>query len=202
MLAQYAQVLQSEEGLMKILAIVGSLRTESYNLKLAQAASSILAEHHPDIEFEILNWSDVPLFNQDIEYPTPDAVSHARTSVKEADGIWLFSPEYNHSIPGPLKNLLDWLSRPASKTEGQVLRNKPFALAGGSPGMSGTSHAQDALVVMLSFLQADIMNAPRLVIPHIAQQMKDGELSLLESAPYLEKQAAAFTRFIEAHQNR
>ncbi|MEG0503520.1 MAG: NAD(P)H-dependent oxidoreductase, partial [Raoultibacter sp.] len=107
-----------------------------------------------------------------------------------------------HSIPGPLKNLLDWLSRPVSKTEDQVLRGKPFALAGASPGMSGTSHAQDALVVMLSFVQANTMNAPRLVIPHIAQQMKDGVLSLSDSAPYLEKQAAAFVKFIEAQRCR
>lgn len=187
---------------MKILAIVGSLRTESYNLQLARAAGAVLAQNHPEVEYELLDWADVPLMNQDIEHPAPEAVARVREKVKTADGIWLFSPEYNHFFPGTLKNLLDWLSRPVSDTEGQVLRGKPIALAGTTPGMSGTSHAQDHLVTMLSFLQADIMNAPRLAIPHIGQQMENGALSLSSSAPYLEKQVAAFVGFIERHRNR
>lgn len=185
---------------MKILAIVGSLRKASYNLQLAEAAGTVLAKNHPDVEFEILDWTDVPLMNQDIEHPAPEPVARVREKVKQADGIWLFSPEYNHFFPGTLKNLLDWLSRPVSESEGQVLRGKPFALAGTSPGMSGTAHAQDHLVTMLSFLQADIMNAPRLAIPHIGQQMDGDKLSLSSSAPYLEKQAAAFVGFIERRQ--
>ena len=185
---------------MKILALVGSLRKESYNRALAQAAEHVLSEIHPEVTFEILDWADVPLLNQDYEYPAPAAVARVREAVKQADGIWLFSPEYNHFFPGVLKNLLDWLSRPVSETEGQVLRGKPFALAGASPGMSGASHGQDHLVTMLSFLQADIMNAPRLTIPHIAQQMKDSDLLLSSSAPYIKKQATAFVRFIEERQ--
>lgn len=185
---------------MKILAIVGSLRSESYNLQLAEAAASVITANHPEVEFEILDWSDVPLMNQDIEFPAPEPVARVREKVKAADGLWLFSPEYNHYFPGTLKNLLDWLSRPVSEIEGQVLRGKPIALAGTSPGASGTSHAQDHLVTMLSFLQADIMNAPRLAIPHIGQQMEGGKLSLTSSAPYLEKQAAAFIDFIERRQ--
>ena len=182
---------------MKILAIVGSLREASYNRQLAEAAKTVLAENHPEVDYEILSWADVPLMNQDIEYPAPEPVARVRQEVKAADGLWLFSPEYNHFFPGTLKNLLDWLSRPVSETEGQVLRAKPIALAGTSPGMSGTTHAQDHLVTMLSFLQADIMNAPRLAIPHIGQQMEGGRLSLSSSGQYLEKQAAAFVSFIE-----
>ena len=101
-------------------------------------------------------------------------------------------PEYNHAIPGPLKNLLDWLSRPVSATEAQVLAEKPVALAGASIGMSGASHAQDQLVGMLSFLDAHVMNKPRLCIPHIATQADEqGRLKLESSAPYLEAQADA-----------
>lgn len=185
---------------MKLLAIVGSLRAASYNRQLAEAARTVLAENHPEVEFEILDWADVPLMNQDIEHPAPKPVARVREQVKQADGIWLFSPEYNHFFPGTLKNLLDWLSRPVSESEGQVLRGKPVALAGTSPGMSGTALAQDHLVTMLSFLQADIMNAPRLAIPHIGQQTDGGKLSLSSSKPYLEKQAAAFVNFIERRQ--
>ncbi|SHK13728.1 NADPH-dependent FMN reductase [Desulforamulus aeronauticus DSM 10349] len=108
-----------------------------------------------------------------------------------------FTPEYNHFFPGVLKNLIDWLSRPISKTEGQVLTGKPAAISGISPGMSGTGIAQDHLVTLLSFLNMDIMNLPRLTIPNAMQQVnQDGKLELTTSAPYLIKQADAFLAFI------
>lgn len=182
---------------MNILAIAGSLRAASYNRQLAEAAGAALAKLHPEIDYRILAWDDVPFMNQDAEHPAPAAVTRVRDEVKRADGLWLFSPEYNHAIPGPLKNLLDWLSRPVSDTEGQVLAGKPVALAGASIGMSGAAHAQDQLVGVLSFLDARIMNQPRLAIPHIATQAEDGVLKLDASAPYLEKQAEAFVRFID-----
>ncbi|MBC5582592.1 NAD(P)H-dependent oxidoreductase [Eggerthella guodeyinii] len=183
---------------MKLLAIAGSLRENSYNRQLAEAAGTVMREKHPDVEFEILDWDDVPFMNQDAEHPAPEAVTRARAAVREADGLWLFSPEYNHAIPGPLKNLLDWLSRPVSATEAQVLGGKPVALAGASIGMSGAAHAQDQLVSMLSFLDAHVMNKPRLTIPHIATQADEqGRLELAASAPYLEAQADAFVRFVE-----
>lgn len=182
---------------MKVLAIAGSLRRESYNRQLALAAKEVMAQQHPEVDFQILTWDDVPFMNQDTEHPAPAAVTRVRKAVKEADGIWLFSPEYNHAIPGPLKNLIDWLSRPVSKTEGQVLSEKPVALAGASIGMSGASHAQEQLVGVLSFLNARIMNTPRLTIASIGTQAVNGVLKLEASAPYLEKQADAFVRFIE-----
>ena len=183
---------------MKLLAIAGSLREGSYNRQLAEAARTVMSEHHPEVAFDLLDWNDVPLMNQDIEHPAPEAVSRVRKAVREADGVWLFSPEYNHAIPGPLKNLLDWLSRPVSATEAQVLGQKPVALAGASIGMSGAAHAQDQLVNMLSFLDAHVMNKPRLCIPHIATQADEqGMLRLDASAPYLAAQADAFVRFVQ-----
>lgn len=185
---------------MKLLALAGSLRSGSYNRQLAEAAGVALRKLHPEVDYTILTWDDVPLMNQDIEHPAPAAVSRVRDEVKQADGLWLFSPEYNHAIPGPLKNLIDWLSRPVSETEGQVLSGKPVALAGASIGMSGAAHAQDQLVGVLSFLNAHLMNQPRLAIPHIATQAEGGVLKLDASAPYLEKQAEAFVRFVEQEQ--
>ena len=183
---------------MNLLAIAGSLREGSYNRQLAEAARSMMRERHPQVGFDVLVWDDVPFMNQDIEHPAPQAVSRVRDAVREADGLWLFSPEYNHAIPGPLKNLLDWLSRPVSASEGNVLAEKPVALAGASIGMSGAAHAQDQLASMLSFLDAHVMNKPRLAIPHIATQADDkGVLELNASAPYLEAQADAFVRFVE-----
>lgn len=182
---------------MNILSIAGSLRQNSYNHQLALAAQQVMAKRHPEVTFSLLDWSDVPFMNQDIEHPAPEAVARVREAVKQADGIWLFSPEYNHAVPGPLKNLLDWLSRPVGPTEGQVLAGKPIALAGASIGMSGASHAQDQLVGILSFINAHIMNAPRLTIPSIGMQAHEGILKLEASVPYLEKQADAFVSFIQ-----
>ena len=178
----------------KIIAIVGSLRRDSYNRQLAIEAGRILGEQ---VDFEILDYGDVPLLNQDIEYPAPDAVRRVREIIKSADGIWFFLPEYNHFFSGALKNLIDWLSRSISDSEPQVLKGKPAAVSGVTPGMSGTGIAQDHLVTLISFLNMKIMNQPRLTIANAMQQTdKNGRLSLTSSAPALEKQAQAFLHFI------
>jgi chromate reductase len=183
----------------RIVAIVGSLRKESYNRQLALTAKEVLGDR---AAFEILEYEDIPFMNQDIEYPAPEAVRRVRAAVREADGLWIFTPEYNHSYPGVLKNLIDWLSRPISKEERQVLAKKPIAVSGITPGMAGTSTAQDLLVMLLSMLNANVMNLPRLAIPNATQQTDEsGRLKLVSSLPYLERQANAFLKFIE-QQNR
>jgi len=178
----------------KIIAIIGSLRRDSFNRQLAMEAGRILGDQ---VNFEILDYSDVPLFNQDIEYPAPDAVRRVRGIIQSAGGIWFFSPEYNHSFPGVLKNLIDWLSRPIGESEGQVLRGKPAALSGITPGMSGTGIAQDHLVTLISFLNMKVMNQPRLTIPNALQQTdQNGRLALASGASLLAEQAQAFLNFI------
>ena len=179
---------------IKITAIVGSLRQDSYNRQLALEAGRIIGDR---AEYELMDYSDVPLLNQDIEYPAPDSVMRVRGIVQASDGIWFFSPEYNHFFPGVLKNLIDWLSRPISESEPQVLRKKPAAVSGITIGMSGTGIAQDHLVTLISLLNMKVMNLPRLTIPNAAQQTdSSGRLALTSSAPFLEKQAEAFLRFI------
>ncbi len=179
---------------IKITAIVGSLRKDSFNRQLAMAAKAALSD---SAEFEILEYADVPLMNQDIEFPAPAAVSRVREIIKSSDGIWFFTPEYNHFFSGVLKNLIDWLSRPISESEPQVLAGKPAAISGVSPSTCGTAIAQDHFVTLISFLNMDVMNVPRLTIPSVMQQLnKEGKLELVASAPYLEKQAKAFVSFI------
>ena len=92
-----------------ILFIIGSLRKDSFNRQLAKVAENMLADRF-DIKY--LEFEDVPLMNQDLEAETPETVKRVRQEVLAADGIWIFTPEYNFSYPGLLKNLLDWLSRP------------------------------------------------------------------------------------------
>ncbi|MGN1404987.1 MAG: NADPH-dependent FMN reductase, partial [Erysipelotrichaceae bacterium] len=93
----------------KVLFIVGSLRKESFNMQMAKEAEKFIGEK---AEVSYLEYSDIPYMNQDIEFPAPLEIQRVRNEVKEADGIWIFTPEYNGNIPGVLKNLLDWLSRP------------------------------------------------------------------------------------------
>jgi len=179
---------------VKILAIVGSLRKDSYNLQLARKAQEILADR---AEIKILDYSDVPFMNEDIEFPAPAPVKRVREEVKKADGIWFFTPEYNHSFTGVLKNLIDWLSRPISDTEPQVLIRKPAAISGVSLGMCGTSIAQDQLAMLLSYLDMDIMNQPRLTIPRAYEKLdSEGKFILGDSLPFLQKQADAFYNYI------
>lgn len=183
---------------LKIAAVVGSLRKDSYNRQLALAARHMSGDA---ADFELLEYADVPLMNPDIEFPAPESVRRIREVIKSADGIWFFTPEYNHFFPGVLKNLIDWLSRPISKNEPQVLSGKPAAISGISLGISGTGIAQDHLITLISFLNMSVMNSPRLTIPNAAQQLnKDGRLELTTSAPYLQKQVEAFITFIRNHE--
>ncbi|MBR6801637.1 MAG: NAD(P)H-dependent oxidoreductase [Eubacteriaceae bacterium] len=99
----------------KILMIVASFRKNSFNRQLAEAVGELF---RGKAEVKILEYGDVPLFNQDMEFPTPEAVGRVREEVLSSDGIWIFSPEYNSKTPGVLKNLLDWLSRPVTETAG------------------------------------------------------------------------------------
>ncbi len=181
------------ENKKKIIAIVGSMRKDSYNLQMAKLAKEYVQDK---VDFEILEYKDIPMFNQDIEFPAPDSVTRVRAKVEEADGVWFFSPEYNHFFSGALKNLLDWLSRPVDEKP-LILSQKPAALTGTSPGMSGTVVGQNHLVTLLSFLDMRIMNTPRLIVPTIQDQLDEhGQIKLTSSKEYLERQADAFLDFI------
>ncbi len=180
---------------IRITAIVGSLRKESYNRQLALAAKKVLGDA---ADFEIMEYADVPLLNQDMEYPPPESVRRARDIVAESDGIWFFTPEYNHSLPGVLKNLIDWLSRPDGEEGRRVLSKKPAAFSGISPGSFGTTMAQENIIPLLSLLNVKLMNYPRLTIPHAQDQTdEDGKLALTKNAKELERQAKAFIKFVE-----
>ena len=180
----------------KIIAIVGSLKKWSLNRQLAMAAKNVIGSR---ADFEILEYSDVPFMNEDIEFPTPEAVKRVREAVKAADGVWFFTPEHNHYPPAVLKNLIDWLSRPGEDDEPPVLAGKPAAISGISPGMNGTALAQDHLVTLISYLNMKVMNVPRLTIPNARRQMNEGGmLSLTTSAPFLQEQVDAFLNFLQS----
>ena len=184
---------------LKIVAIVGSLRKESYNRQLALAAKETIGDR---ADFELLEYADVPMMNQDIEFPAPEPVKRVRDIIKAADGVWFFTPEYNHFFSGVLKNLIDWLSRRVAEGEPRVLSKKPAAISGITTGSFGTANAQDHLVALISLLNMNVMNIPRLTIANVkAQTNNEGQLKLTDSAPFLKKQANAFIAFIKDQQH-
>ena len=114
----------------RILFIVGSTRKNSFNRQVAFRAESILLEN---AQVQYLNFDNVPFFNQDTEFPTPEAVRLAREEILSCDGIWIFCPEYNRSYPGFLKNLIDWMSRTLAlndESSGTVMKGKKVTISG------------------------------------------------------------------------
>ncbi|HWI47446.1 MAG TPA: NADPH-dependent FMN reductase [Rummeliibacillus sp.] len=119
---------------MKVVAIVGSVRKESYNMMLAK----FVQKHYADkFDLEILSLNDIPMYNQDIENDAPQVVFDFKAKVKAADAVLWVTPEYNASIPGVLGNAIDWLSR-----VDKVMIGKPSWIMGASMGLLGTVKAQ------------------------------------------------------------
>ena len=122
---------------MKILGLSGSLRRDSHNTRLLRAAGSLLPEGTELAVFDRLG--EIPPFNEDDEHTPPAAVAALKEAIAAADGLLVATPEYNHSIPGVLKNALDWVSRPVAETP---LRGKPAAVIGASTSLFGAVWAQ------------------------------------------------------------
>lgn len=138
---------EHDGSLPTVLMIVGSLRKKSFNRQLAQFAADELADR---ANVRTLDWREVPVFNQDEEFPTPEPVASARTEVADADAIWIVTPEYNHGMPGALKNLFDWLSRPAEDGSPSPIVSKMMTMS----GAAGSSCARDGFATWLPVLKA------------------------------------------------
>lgn len=140
----------------RILFIIGSLRAKSFNRQLAMMAKEIIGNR---AEVSELDYSELPLLNQDIEQPEPAAVARIRKTVSEADALWIFTPEYNSSYPGPLKNLLDWLSRPVLPLDygtPTCINSKRVAISGAG-GKAATANCRAKLTELLTFIKADVL---------------------------------------------
>ncbi len=142
---------------MRLLAISGSLRSGSYNSALLEAAA---AESPSNVEFVVWRGlADIPAFNEDLG-TVPPAVSALRCEIARSDAVLFATPEYNASVPGVLKNALDWVSRPFATN---VLRNKPVAVVGASEGLFGAVWAQADLRKILGVIGARVDDRELLV---------------------------------------
>ena len=178
---------------MKVLGISGSLRRDSYNRNLVRAAAELVPEN---VEFELWNGlKEVPPYDEDDDAePAPAAVARLRASIAGADALLISTPEYNSSIPGQLKNALDWVSRPIATN---ALRNKPVIVVGASTGAFGAVWAQAELRKILAALGARVLDF-ELPVPHAHTRFGDDGLtddeireSLAEALEALDAEARA-----------
>jgi len=137
-----------------ILGIAGSLRAGSHNAQLLRLAAEELSA---DVDFDVFEvLAEIPAFDADLEDLAPDAVDALKTAIAEADAILVATPEYNGSIPGALKNALDWVSRPIAETP---IRSKPVAVIGASTSAFGAVWAQRELKKVLGMMGARVLDA-------------------------------------------
>jgi NAD(P)H-dependent FMN reductase len=179
----------------KILALVGSLRKDSFNGALARAAAQLMPSGS---SLDLAFIHDIPLYDGDVEKRgLPDSVKALKERVSSADGLLLVSPEYNNSVPGVLKNTIDWLSRPASDIP-RVFGGRATGVIGASDGQGGTRLAQVAWLPVLRTLGAHAFFEKTLYVAS-AEQAFDAELRLKDEKlkERLGAYLVAFVRFAD-----
>ncbi len=155
---------KSGDKIVNILGIAGSLRRGSYNRAALRAAQALAPA---DSKLEIFEIDGIPGFNQDEEQNPPANVIQLKARVRAADAILLVTPEYNYSIPGVLKNAIDWASRPYGDN---AWNSKPVAVMGASVGAMGTSRAQYHLRQCFVFLNMYPLNQPEVMISNASER--------------------------------
>jgi chromate reductase len=160
------------EKKITILGFAGSLRKGSFNRSLLRAALEMVPKNANLVTFDL---EGIPPFNQDLEGQPPEKVKEFKAQIRSADAILIATPEYNYSIPGVLKNAIDWASRPYGDN---AFEGKPAALMGASIGMLGTARAQYHLRQSLVFLDLYPLNKPEVMVPFASDKVdNEGRLT-------------------------
>ena len=154
-----------------LLGFAGSLRKDSYNRSLLRAAAELLP---PNVELEIFDLEGIPPYNQDREQQPPAKVREFKEKIRACDALLIATPEYNYSVPGVLKNAIDWGSRPHGDN---VFDDKAVAFMGASIGMIGTARAQYHLRQSCVFLNMHPLNRPEVMVPYAQERIKDGKVT-------------------------
>jgi chromate reductase, NAD(P)H dehydrogenase (quinone) len=153
---------------ISILGIAGSLRKDSYNRSALSAAQQLVPS---GAKLDIFELDGIPAFNQDQDQQPPPRVVELKSKVRAADAILFATPEYNYSVPGVLKNAIDWASRPYGDS---AWEGKPVAMMGASVGTIGTARAQYHLRQIFVFLNMYAVNRPEVMIGNAAQKFDAG----------------------------
>ena len=172
--------------------LIGSLATASINRKLARALVRVAPA---DLEMTEIPFKDLPLYSYDYDKDFPPVARDFKAALAAAEAVLFVTPEYNRSIPGGLKNAIDWASRPYGSNS---FARKPSAIIGASPGKIGTALAQQSLRGVLAFCNSPLMNAIEAYIQFTPDLVSDeGEVADKDTAEFLRKFMAEFSAFIQ-----
>jgi len=171
--------------------LIGSLARDSINRKLAKALIRLAPE---TLEFHEISFGELPIYSYDYDADYPPEARAFKAAIKRSDAVLFVTPEYNRSIPGGLKNAIDWASRPYGTN---AFARKPSAVIGTSPGAIGTAVAQQSLRSVLGFLNAPQMNAPEAYIQFTPGLITDeGEVTVGSTEEFLRTYMEEFHTFI------
>jgi chromate reductase, NAD(P)H dehydrogenase (quinone) len=180
---------------LTILGIAGSLRKGSYNRAALRAAKELAPD---DARIEIFELDGIPPFNQDEEKQPPAKVTQLKARIRASDAILLVTPEYNYSIPGVLKNAIDWASRPYGDS---AWDGKPVALMGASVGFTGTARAQYHLRQVFVYLNMYPVNRPEVMIANAAERFDaEGNLTDEQTRKHIRQLLEALIEWTRHHQ--
>jgi chromate reductase len=175
---------------MKILGIPGSLRKQSYNLGALRAAQQLAPA---GVTIDIFDLNGIPVYNQDLDATPPARVTEFKAAIRAADAILFATAEYNYSIPGVLKNAIDWASRPYGDS---AWVGKPAAIMGATVGQLGTARAQYHLRQVMVFLNMPVLNQPEVMIASAGTRFdKDGNLTDEPTKDFIRKQIEALVEW-------
>jgi chromate reductase len=178
------------EQRVRILGFVGSLRRGSYNKALMRAAVELTPE---DAAIEVFDLEGIPPFNQDLENQPPQVVKEFKAKIRQADAILIASPEYNYSVPGVLKNAIDWASRPHGDN---AFEGKPVAAMSASIGHLGGARAQYHLRQSFVFLDMHPLNRPEVMMPFAADNVDaDGNVTNEQTRQLIRKLLEALVQW-------
>lgn len=179
---------------ISVCGFAGSLRQHSYNRMLISAAAEVAPERMTVEPFDL---SDIPLFNYDVEQQgDPAPVTAFKDAIAAADAVLIATPEYQHGVPGVLKNALDWASRPPRES---VLRGKPTAIMGASPGRTGTARAQSQLRQTLVYNDTRAVQKPEVLVANAKSLFDDeGRLTDDTTRDFVRRLLDALAGFVDA----
>lgn len=176
---------------INIITLSGSLRKASYTTKLAHA---FIKTAPAGVNIELIDISQLPLINEDLETNLPEPVGVLREQVRRADAVLLVTPEYNRSYSPVMKNALDWASRPSGQN---CWDGKPAAVAGCTPFTLGAFGAQHHLRQVLTYLNMPTMQQPEFYLQHVSDKMNDqGEITDQSTSEHIENFWSAFVAWI------
>ena len=183
---------------VSVLGVAGSLRKASFNRALLRAAVELAP---PGMTLATFDLIDVPLYNGDVELGgDPPGVAVLKQAIREADAVLFVTPEYNHGVPGVMKNAVDWASRPP---RGAALDGKPVGIIGASPGMTGSARGQSQLRQAFEFTNSYCMPQPEILVFRAHEKFDlEGRLTDEATAKYLRRYLEALmawtSRFVAA----